>query len=94
LKGWSHECGSIPPFVNLALTKNTTDVALGLAVDAMELACQRPTPSVNATGSGDAAFAPLMVRRCERGIRVISVSERTKMASKATHVYDSTYLLG
>jgi hypothetical protein len=29
---------AIRPFVNLALTKNTTDVAL--AVDAMELACQ------------------------------------------------------
>jgi hypothetical protein len=83
---------AIRPFVNLALTKNTTDVAL--AVDAMELACQTPTPSVIAIGSGDADFVPLVVRLRERGIRVICVSERTKMASEATHAYDSILFVG
>jgi hypothetical protein len=83
---------AIRPFVNLALTKNTTDVAL--AVDAMELACQTPTPSVIAIGSGDADFVPLVVRLRERGIRVICVSERTKMASEAAHAYDSILFVG
>jgi hypothetical protein len=83
---------AIRPFVNLALTKNTTDVAL--AVDAMELACQTPTPSVIAIGSGDADFVPLVVRLRERGIRVICVSERTKMASEAVHAYDSILFVG
>lgn len=50
---------AIRPYVNLSLTKNTTDVAL--AVDAMELACQTPKPSVIAIGSGDADFVPLVV---------------------------------
>jgi NYN domain len=83
---------AIRPFVNLALTKNTTDVAL--AVDAMELACQTPRPSVIAIGSGDADFVPLVVRLRERGIRVICVSERTKMASEAAHAYDSILYVG
>lgn len=78
---------AIRPFVNLSLTKNTTDVAL--AVDAMELACQSPKPSVIAIGSGDADFVPLVVRLRERGIRMICVSERTKMASEAVHAYDA-----
>ncbi len=83
---------AIRPFVNLSLTKNTTDVAL--AVDAMELACQTPKPSVIAIGSGDADFVPLVVRLRERGIRVICVSERTKMASEAAHAYDSILYVG
>jgi hypothetical protein len=83
---------AIRPFVNLALTKNTTDVAL--AVDAMELACQTPKPSVIAIGSGDADFVPLVVRLRERGIRVICVSEGTKMASEAAHAYDSILYVG
>ena len=83
---------AIRPFVNLSLTKNTTDVAL--AVDAMELACQLPKPSVIAIGSGDADFVPLVVRLRERGIRVICVSERTKMASEAAHAYDSILYVG
>jgi len=83
---------AIRPFVNLALTKNTTDVAL--AVDAMELACQTPKPSMIAIGSGDADFVPLVVRLRERGIRVICVSERTKMASEAAHAYDSIVYVG
>jgi uncharacterized LabA/DUF88 family protein len=83
---------AIRPFVNLSLTKNTTDVAL--AVDAMELACQSPKPSVIAIGSGDADFVPLVVRLRERGIRMICVSERTKMASEAVHAYDSVLYVG
>jgi len=85
--GWA-----IRPFVNLSLTKNTTDVAL--AVDAMELACQSPKPTVIAIGSGDADFVPLVVRLRERGIRMICVSERTKMASEAVHAYDSVLFVG
>lgn len=83
---------AIRPFVNLSLTKNTTDVAL--AVDAMELACQSPKPSVIAIGSGDADFVPLVVRLRERGIRMVCVSERTKMASEAVHAYDSVLFVG
>ena len=83
---------AIRPFVNLSLTKNTTDVAL--AVDAMELACQSPKPAVIAIGSGDADFGPLVVRLRERGIRMICVSERTKMASEAVHAYDSVLFVG
>ena len=83
---------AIRPFVNLSLTKNTTDVAL--AVDAMELACQLPKPTVIAIGSGDADFVPLVVRLRERGIRMICVSERTKMASEAVHAYDAVLFVG
>lgn len=94
LKGLAHTMlnWAIRPFVNLSLTKNTTDVAL--AVDAMELACQTPKPSVIAIGSGDADFVPLVVRLRERGIRVICVSERTKMAAEAVHAYDSILFVG
>lgn len=83
---------AIRPFVNLSLSKNTTDVAL--AVDAMELACQTPKPTVIAIGSGDADFVPLVVRLRERGIRMVCVSERSKMASEATHAYDSVLFVG
>lgn len=83
---------AIRPFVNLSLSKNTTDVAL--AVDAMELACETPKPTVMAIGSGDADFVPLVVRLRERGIRMICVSERRKMASEAAHAYDSVLFVG
>lgn len=83
---------AIRPFVNLSLSKNTTDVAL--AVDAMELACEAPKPTVMAIGSGDADFVPLVVRLRERGIRMICVSERSKMASEAAHAYDSVLFVG
>lgn len=83
---------AIRPFVNLSLSKNTTDVAL--AVDAMELACQTPKPTIMAIGSGDADFVPLVVRLRERGIRMICVSERSKMASEAAHAYDSVFFVG
>jgi len=83
---------AIRPFVNLSLSKNTTDVAL--AVDAMELACETPKPTVMAIGSGDADFVPLVVRLRERGIRMICVSERSKMAAEAAHAYDSVLYVG
>lgn len=83
---------AIRPFVNLSLSKNTTDVAL--AVDAMELACQLPKPTVIAIGSGDADFVPLVVRLRERGIRMVCVSERTKMAAEAINAYDAVIFVG
>lgn len=82
----------IRPFVNLPLTKNTTDLAL--AVDAMELACQTPRPTVMVIGSGDADFLPLIVRLRERGIRMICVSERGKMAPEAVVAYDEILYVG
>lgn len=83
---------AIRPFVNLALTKNTTDLAL--AVDAMELACQTPRPTVMVIGSGDADFLPLVVRLRERGIRMICVSDRNKMAPEAIVAYDEVVYVG
>jgi hypothetical protein len=83
---------AVRPFVNLALTKNTTDMAL--AVDAMELACQTPTPGLIVIGSGDADFTPLVVRLRERGIRVVCVSERSKMGREALPAYDRVILVG
>jgi uncharacterized LabA/DUF88 family protein len=83
---------AVRPFVNLALTKNTTDMAL--AVDAMELACQSPTPGLIVIGSGDADFTPLVVRLRERGIRVVCVSERSKMGREAMPAYDRVILVG
>lgn len=87
LRAWA-----VRPFVNLALTKNTTDMAL--AVDAMELACQHPAPQLIVIGSGDADFTPLVVRLRERGIRVLCVSERSKMGREAIPAYDRVVLVG
>ena len=83
---------AIRPFINLALSKNTTDVAL--AADAMELACLTPRPTLIAIGSGDADFLPLVVRLRERGIRMVCVSERSKMAQEAAHAYDEVMYVG
>jgi uncharacterized LabA/DUF88 family protein len=87
LRAWA-----VRPFVNLALTKNTTDIAL--AVDAMELACQSPPPQLVVIGSGDADFLPLVVRLRERGIRMVCVSERSKMGREAVSAYDRVILVG
>jgi len=87
LRAWA-----VRPFVNLALTKNTTDMAL--AVDAMELACQNPAPGLIVIGSGDADFTPLVVRLRERGIRVLCVSECSKMGREAIPAYDRVILVG
>ena len=94
LKGLSEalRAWAVRPFLNLSLTKNTTDMAL--AVDAMELACQTPAPRVLVIGSGDADFVPLVVRLRERGIRVVCVSERGKMGREAVSAYDRVILVG
>lgn len=83
---------AVRPFMNLSLTKNTTDVAL--AVDAMELACSHPAPACVVIGSGDADFLPLVVRLRERGIRMVCVSERSKMGREAVAAYDRVILVG
>ena len=83
---------AVRPFVNLSLTKNTTDMAL--AVDAMEFACQTPMPKMVVIGSGDADFVPLVVRLRERGIRMVCVSERGKMGREAVSAYDRVILVG
>ena len=80
---------AIRPFVNLALTKHATDVAL--AVDAMEPACQTPRPTVMVIGSGDADFLPLVGRLRERGIGVIACLTGTR--SPPTRMLHVTKLL-
>ena len=87
LRAWA-----VRPFVNLSLTKNTTDIAL--AVDAMEFACQTPAPKMVVIGSGDADFVPLVVRLRERGIRMVCVSERGKMGREAVSAYDRVIFVG
>lgn len=83
---------AIRPFVNLHLSKNTTDVSL--AVDAMELACLTPRPKMIAIASGDLDFVPLVVRLRERGIRVICISERSKLSQDAIPAYDHVIYVG
>ena len=83
---------AIKPFVNLSLSKNTTD--LSLAVDAMELACQTAPLQLIVIGSGDADFVPLVVRLREKGIRVFCVSEKSKMAQDAVPAYDKVIYVG
>ncbi|MBV5346839.1 NYN domain-containing protein [bacterium] len=87
LRAWA-----IRPFVNLPLPKNTTDMSL--AVDAMELACLTPRPKMIVIGSGDLDFVPLVVRLRERGIRVLCVTERSKMAQDAVRAYDEVIYVG
>lgn len=82
----------IRPYVNLALSKNTTDVAL--AVDAMELSYLVPRPDVFVIGSGDADFVPLVLRLRERGFRVVCVSDPGKLAPEAVDAYDQVMLVG
>lgn len=77
---------AVRPFANLSLPKNTTDMSLG--VDAMELACLAPRPKLIVIGSGDLDFVPLVVRLRERGIKVVCVTERSKMAQDAVPAYD------
>ena len=83
---------AIRPFVNLPLPKNTTDMSL--AVDAMELACMAPRPKLVVIGSGDLDFVPLVVRLRERGIKVICITERSKMAQDAVRAYDQVIYVG
>ncbi|MGV0986529.1 MAG: NYN domain-containing protein [Limnohabitans sp.] len=83
---------AVRPFVNLPLPKNTTDMSL--AVDAMELACMVPKPKLVVIGSGDLDFVPLVVRLRERGIKVVCVTERSKMAQDAVPAYDQVIYVG
>ena len=87
LRAWA-----VRPFVNLSLPKNTTDMSL--AVDAMELACMAPRPKLVVIGSGDLDFVPLVVRLRERGIKVVCVTERSKMAQDAAPAYDQVIYVG
>jgi hypothetical protein len=82
----------IRPYLNLSLSKNTTDVAL--AVDVMELSHATPRPAAIAIGSGDADFVPLVLRLRERGFRVVCVSEKGKMAPEAMEAYDQVFFVG
>lgn len=82
---------AIRPCANLPLTKNTTDMAL--AVDAMDL-CQQFAPAVVAIGTGDADFAPLVLRLRERGVRTICFSQTNKMSPEVHGFYDEVVLIG
>ena len=77
--------------VNLPLTKNTTDMAL--AVDAMDL-CARYQPGVLAIGTGDADFAPLVLRLREGGVRTVCFAQANKMSPDVHGFYDEVVLLG
>jgi uncharacterized LabA/DUF88 family protein len=77
--------------VNLPLAKNTTDMAL--AVDAMDL-CARYAPGVLAIGTGDADFAPLVLRLREGGVRTVCFSQANKMSPEVHGFYDEVVLLG
>jgi uncharacterized LabA/DUF88 family protein len=77
--------------VNLPLAKNTTDMAL--AVDAMDL-CAQYKPGVLAIGTGDADFAPLVLRLRERGVRTVCFSQANKMSPEVHGFYDEVVLLG
>ena len=83
---------AVRPYLNLALSKNTTDLAL--AVDAMELACQIRLPKTIIIGSGDADFLPLVVRLRERGIKTVCVSVRNKISKEAIPAYDQIIYVG
>lgn len=60
----------------------------------MELACLAPRPKLVVIGSGDLDFVPLVVRLRERGIKVVCVSERSKMAQDAVPAYDEVIYVG
>jgi uncharacterized LabA/DUF88 family protein len=83
---------AVQPYVNMNLGKNTTD--LSLAVDAMAIALTTLNLRVLVIGSGDADFVPLVVRLRERGIKVVCVAERGKMAQDAAPAYDQVLYVG
>ena len=72
---------AVRSFVNLSLFKNIT--GMSFALDAMELACMTPRPKLVVIGLGDLDFVPLVVRLRERGIKVVCVTEQSKMAQDA-----------
>ena len=67
---------------------------MSLAVDAMELACIAPIPKMIVIGSGDLDFVPLVVRLRERGIKVVCVTGRSKLAKDALPAYDQVIYVG
>ena len=83
---------AIRPYLNLYLTKNTTDIAL--AADAMELACQARTLKTVFIGSGDTDFLPLVVRLRERGIHTVCITDRSKMSTEAISAYNQVIYVG
>jgi hypothetical protein len=56
--------------------------------DAMELAFMAPGPRLVAIGSGNLDIVPLLVRLQERGIKVVWVTKRSKLAQDAVPAYD------
>ena len=78
------------PCVNLPLAKNTTDMML--AVDAMDL-CAQQQLAVVAIGTGDADFAPLVLRLRELGVRTLCFSQANKMSPDAHGFYDEVVLI-
>jgi uncharacterized LabA/DUF88 family protein len=78
------------PCVNLPLAKNTTDMML--AVDAMDLYAQQRL-AVVAIGTGDADFAPLVLRLRELGVRTLCFSQANKMSPDAHGFYDEVVLI-
>ena len=53
-----------------------------------------PRPKLVVIGSGDLDFVPLVVRLRERGIKVVCVTERTKMEQDAVPAYDQVIFVG
>ncbi|MDB5850801.1 MAG: hypothetical protein JWP29_4553 [Rhodoferax sp.] len=81
---------AIRPIINDPLSKNTTDILL--AVDALDLWYQC-APSVMAIGTGDADFAPLVLRLRERGVRLICFSQRTKLSPDIRGYYEQVLIV-
>ena len=81
---------AIRPIINDPLSKNTTDILL--AVDALDLWYQC-APSVIAIGTGDADFAPLVLRLRERGVRLICFSQRTKLSPDIRAYYEQVLIV-
>ena len=81
---------AIRPIINDPLSKNTTDILL--AVDALDLWYQC-APAVMAIGTGDADFAPLVLRLRERGVRLICFSQKTKLSPDIRAYYEQVLIV-
>lgn len=76
---------SLRPMVNLAVGKNSTDIAL--AVDAMDLALAE-RPDVAVIVSSDSDFTPLVGRLREKGAWVRGFGQRGKTGDGVMMAYD------
>ena len=76
---------SLRPMVNLAVGKNSTDIAL--AVDAMDLALAE-RPDVAVIVSSDSDFTPLVGRLREKGAWVRGFGQRGKTGEGVMMAYD------